>query len=71
MKYYIVFAIVLLLVFAPITFLVLGSFSTVALPSDFSLSTLGLDNYIRVYSNPNTYLVFGSTIAYVGGHVWP
>ena len=61
--------IVLGLVSLPLCFLVLGSFSTARLPGDFSLDTLGLVNYIKVYSDPGTYELFTNTFIYVGGSV--
>lgn len=55
--------------FAPLVFLVLGSFSTAALPSDFTLSKLSLENYRDVWTDPGTYEVFYNTLVYVGGTV--
>jgi iron(III) transport system permease protein len=62
-----IFLLVFFLVLAPLTFLVLGSFSTARLPGDFSLDTLGLVNYIKVYADPGTIDLFINTIIYVGG----
>ena len=50
--HYGIFLLVLFLVSLPLCFLVLGSFSTARLPGDFSLDTMGLVNYIKVYSDP-------------------
>jgi iron(III) transport system permease protein len=62
-----IFLLVLFLVLAPLSFLVLGSFSTARLPGDFSLATMGLVNYIKVYADPGTVDLFINTIIYVGG----
>jgi iron(III) transport system permease protein len=64
-----VFFLVLCLVLAPLLLLVFGSFSTARLPTDFSLSSLSLENYIQVYSDPDTYKLFVTTATYVGGSV--
>ncbi len=69
MWHYIVFAVVALSVLTPLLLLVLGSFSTEALPTDFNLSTMGLVNYIKVYSDPLTYELTINTAIYVGGSV--
>src|SRR5580704_5269428 len=58
---------VALMVATPLTFLVLGRFSTSNIPGRFSLTTLGLDNYRQVWLDPDTYAVFGDTLIYVGG----
>lgn len=62
-----IFLLVFFLVLAPLSFLILGSFSTARLPGDFSLDTLGLVNYIKVYADPGTIDLFINTIIYVGG----
>jgi len=64
-----IFLIVLLLVSVPLFFLILGSFSTARLPGDFSLSTMGLENYVKIYSDPGTWDIFVNTIIYVTGSV--
>ena len=64
-----VFLLVLLLVSVPLFFLILGSFSTAKLPTDFSLDTMGLENYIKVYSDPGTLELFTNTLIYVIGSV--
>src|SRR5437016_14113961 len=56
---------VALMVATPLTFLVLGSFSTSDIPGRFSLTTLGLDNYRRAWLDPDPYEVFGDTLIYV------
>ncbi len=66
---YIVFVVVFFLVLTPVSFLVLGSFSTASLPTDFSLATMGWVNYITVYSDPHTYSLLTNTVIYVGGSV--
>ena len=64
-----VFFLVLVLVLAPLLFLILGSFSTARLPGDFSLSTMGVVNYLKVYTDPGTYELFTNTVIYVTGSV--
>ena len=64
-----VFFLVLFFVLAPLLFLILGSFSTARLPTDFSLSTMGLVNYFKVYTDPGTYELFTNTVIYVSGSV--
>src|SRR5947209_12757374 len=62
-----VFLIVFLAVSAPILFLVLGSFSSARLPSEFTLSTLTLGNYVKVWSDPSTYEILSDTLLFAGG----
>ena len=62
-----IFVLILFLVLAPLSFLILGSFSTAQLPTDFSLATMGLVNYVKVYSDPGTSEIFVNTVIYVGG----
>jgi iron(III) transport system permease protein len=66
---YAVFLLVSLLVSVPLFFLILGSFSTARLPTDFSLDTMGLQNYVKVYSDPGTLELFTNTLMYVTGSV--
>jgi iron(III) transport system permease protein len=66
---YAVFLLVSLLVSMPLFFLILGSFSTAKLPTDFSLDTMGLQNYVKVYSDPGTFELFTNTLIYVTGSV--
>ncbi len=66
---YIIFVAVFFLVLTPVTFLVLGSFSTASLPTDFTLATMGWINYIKVYTDPHTYSLLTNTVIYVGGSV--
>lgn len=61
------FLLVLSLVLVPLFFLVLGSFSTARLPTDFSLDTMGWVNYVKVYTDPGTYELLTNTVIYVGG----
>jgi iron(III) transport system permease protein len=61
------FFLVLSLVLVPLFFLVLGSFSTARLPTDFSFDTMGWVNYLKVYTDPGTYELFTNTVIYVGG----
>ncbi|HEU4339933.1 MAG TPA: iron ABC transporter permease [Candidatus Binatia bacterium] len=61
------FSLIALLVMAPLAFLIMGSFSTAQLPTDFSLATMGLVNYIKVYTDPGTYEILNNTLIYVGG----
>jgi iron(III) transport system permease protein len=69
LSHHAIFAVVFLLVSVPLFFLVLGSFSTAQLPTDFSLDTMGLVNYVKVYSDPGTYELFTNTFIYVAGSV--
>src|SRR5262244_905879 len=62
-----VFLLVLGLVLVPLSFLILGSFSTARLPTDFSLETMGWVNYLKVYTDPETYALLGNTVIYVAG----
>jgi len=62
-----IFLLVLFLVLAPLSFLILGSFSTARLPGDFSLNTMGLVNYVKVYADAGTLDLFTNTIIYVAG----
>jgi iron(III) transport system permease protein len=62
-----VFVIVFLAVLTPILFLVLGSFSPARLPSEFSLSTLTLQNYAKVWSDPGTYTILSNTLWFAIG----
>ncbi len=66
---YVIFVAVFILVLTPVTFLVLGSFSTASLPTDFTLATMGWINYIKVYTDPHTYSLLTNTVIYVGGSV--
>lgn len=61
------FLLIFFLVLTPLGFLILGSFSTARLPGDFSLSTMALTNYLKVYSDPGTYELFINTVIYVSG----
>jgi iron(III) transport system permease protein len=65
--HWLVFALVGLAVVIPLLFLVLGSFSTASLPTEFSLAELGLENYRDVWLDPGTYSVFVNTLIYVSG----
>ena len=62
-----IFLLVLVVVLVPILFLVLGSFSPAHLPSEFSVSTLTLQNYVKVWSDPSTYAILASTLLFAGG----
>ena len=66
---WLVFLLVASFVFAPVFFLILGSFSTAQLPTEFSLSTTGLINYTTVYTDPGTYQIITNTVIYVFGSV--
>lgn len=63
----VVFIFVVLAVGLPLTFLVVGSFSTSHLPTDISLSQLGLGNYREVWSDPETWKLFYNTGIYASG----
>jgi iron(III) transport system permease protein len=62
-----IFLLVLIAVAAPLTFLVLGSFSTASMPGDFSFSEMGLQNYVKTWLDPDLYRLFWNTFVYVGG----
>lgn len=65
--HWLVFLLVAFSVVMPLVFLVLGSFSANELPGEFRLDALTLENYRRVWLNPETYTVFSNTIIYVAG----
>jgi iron(III) transport system permease protein len=54
-------------VILPLAFLVIGSFSTASLPTDFSFAKLSLSNYADVWFARSTYALFHNTAIYVGG----
>ncbi len=56
-----------LFVLLPLGFLVLGSFSTAVMPTDFSFEKLSLSNYVDVWFDRSTYALFHNTVIYVGG----
>ena len=60
-------AIVAAVVILPLIFLILGSFSTARMPGEFSLATMGMQNHIKVWSDPGTVAVFTNTAIYVAG----
>jgi iron(III) transport system permease protein len=62
-----VFLAVFLAVVTPLLFLVLGSFSQARLPAEFSLSRLGLANYIKVWGDPGTYAVMFNSLWFALG----
>ncbi|HEY4135380.1 MAG TPA: iron ABC transporter permease [Alphaproteobacteria bacterium] len=62
-----VLVLVILAVVTPIAFLVLGSFSQARLPAEFSFSTLGLTNYVKVWGDRSTYQVFSNTVWFATG----
>jgi iron(III) transport system permease protein len=62
-----VFLLVFLSVATPLLFLILGSFSQARLPSEFSLFSLGLGNYTKVWSDPGTYAVLSNTLWFAAG----
>src|SRR5258708_30224798 len=62
-----VFLLVFLAVATPLLFLILGSFSQAGLPSEFSFFSLGLANYIKVWSDPGTYAVLSNTLWFAVG----
>ncbi len=65
--HWLVFILVGLAVVIPLLFLVLGSFSTASLPTEFTIAELGLANYRDVWLDPGTYSVFVNTFIYVAG----
>jgi iron(III) transport system permease protein len=62
-----VFLTVATVVITPLVFLVLGSFSTASLPTEFSFDKMSLENYEEVWFDPSTYSVFYNTMIYVVG----
>jgi iron(III) transport system permease protein len=56
-----------LMVGLPAVFLILGSFSDTQVPTDISLASLNLDNYLDVWFDPVTYGLFYNTFVYVTG----
>lgn len=64
---WVVFGLVSLAVMIPVFFLIVGSFSLARLPTQFSLSELGLDNYVEVWIRQNTASVIWNTVLYVAG----
>jgi iron(III) transport system permease protein len=62
-----VFLVVFLSVVTPLLFLILGSFSQARLPSEFSFHSLGLANYIKVWSDRGTYAVLSNTLWFAVG----
>lgn len=65
--HWVIFLLVSSAVVTPLVFLVLGSFSTASLPTEFTLSELSLVNYEDVWFDPDTYAVFSNTAIYVTG----
>lgn len=65
--HWVVFVVVVLLVATPLLFLVLGSFSSARLPSEFRIDELTVANYVKVWSDPGTYSVFTNTLIYAIG----
>lgn len=61
------FLIVLVSVLTPLLFLILGSLSQARLPSQFSFSTLGWTNYLKMWGDPGTYAVFSNTLWFATG----
>ena len=53
-----VFVFVAVIVLLPLSFLILGSFSTASLPIDFSFAEMGWDNYAEVWLDPATFDLF-------------
>jgi iron(III) transport system permease protein len=64
---WIVFGVVAALVLTPLTFLILGSFSTARIPTEFTSSKMGLSNYLEVWSDPDIIDLVGNTLIYVVG----
>jgi iron(III) transport system permease protein len=62
-----VFLSVSVAVLTPLSFLVLGSFSTAELPTEVSLASLTLQHYKNVWLERDTYLVLYNTILYATG----
>ena len=62
-----VFILVAAFVMVPLVVLVLGSFSTASLPTDFTFSKLSFENYPKVWLDPATYDIVYNTTVYVLG----
>lgn len=62
-----VLVVVAVLVMAPVAFLIVGSFSTARMPTDFSWDKLGLANYIEVWFKQDIQGVLYNTVVYVTG----
>jgi iron(III) transport system permease protein len=62
-----VFGLVAVAVMIPVLFLIVGSFSLARLPTQFSLSEMGFDNYVEVWVRQNTASVLWNTVWYVAG----
>ncbi len=65
--HWLVFAFVAFTVLAPAVFLILGSFSTAKLPTEFDITQLTLQNYREVWLDSSTYKLFWNTFVYVSG----
>jgi iron(III) transport system permease protein len=64
---HLVLIVVAVAVLVPLVFLILGSFSTARLPTEFTWDKMGLENYAKVWLDPGTYKLFYNTAVYVGG----
>lgn len=62
-----VLAVTAVLVMAPVLFLIVGSFSTARMPTDFGWDKLGLANYIEVWFKQDIQDVLYNTVVYVVG----
>ena len=65
--HWLIFGFVAFAVLAPVGFLILGSFSTAKLPTEFDFAKLTLDNYREVWLGSGIYKVFLDTFIYVFG----
>ncbi len=62
-----VFITVLLAVIGPLAFLLLGSFSSARMPSEFWSSSLTLLNHMKVWGDTGTYSVLSNTVVFAAG----
>lgn len=65
--HWLVFGLLSFAVLSPVAFLILGSFSTARLPTEFDITKLNLDNYRAVWLDGAIYKVFLDTFVYVTG----
>lgn len=63
----VVLLLVAVFVMAPVIFLIVGSFSTARLPTEFDLSKFGIANYVAVWFEQDIQRVFYNTFVYVTG----
>ncbi|MCZ6847662.1 MAG: hypothetical protein O7F75_02315, partial [Alphaproteobacteria bacterium] len=65
--HWLVLILVMFFVIAPVTLLVFGSFSAEKLPSDFTLDSLTIENYLDVWWESGIEGVLYNTVVYTTG----